>query len=394
MDGHSAAPVAADRAAGYRGPVSTVSDPRLRSDLGQRLTAARHRLRIGGLDALLVTPGPDLRYLTGYDAVPLERLTCLVVRAADDPVLLVPELERLAALASPVADLGVDLATWSETEDPYAPVAGLLAGARVVAVDDRMWAQKVLALRDALPSARQIAGGSVLSPMRAVKSAAEIAALSRAGAAIDAVHHRVPQFLRAGRTEREVARDIAEAMLDAGHTRVDFVIVGSGPNGASPHHEVSDRVIGGHEPIVIDIGGTMPDGYCSDSTRMYCVGEPPAGFTDYFAVLRIAQEAQVAAVRPGMTCADLDAVGRNIIAAAGFGDRFIHRTGHGIGLETHEDPYIVAGNATVLEPGHTFSIEPGIYVEGLHGARIEDIVACSADGALRLNTTDRDLVVL
>ncbi|HET6633388.1 MAG TPA: M24 family metallopeptidase, partial [Streptomyces sp.] len=194
--------------------------------------------------------------------------------------------------------------------------------------------------------------------------------------------------------EREVGRDIAAAIAAEGHARVDFVIVGSGPNGASPHHELSDRVIRSGDPVVVDIGGTTADGYCSDSTRTYVVGEPPAEFRRLYDVLSRAQRAQTDAVRPGITSEQLDGVGRDIITEAGFGERFIHRTGHGIGLETHEEPYIVAGSRLPLAPGMAFSIEPGIYLPDRYGARIEDIVVCTEDAGERLNRTPRDLVVL
>ena len=225
------------------------------------------------------------------------------------------------------------------------------------------------------------------------KSAAEVAALREAGEAIDRVHARVPGWLRPGRTEREVGLQIADAILAEGHDTVDFVIVGSGPNAASPHHEVSDRIFQPGDAVVVDIGGTMPSGYCSDCTRTYAIGEPPAEFTAYYKVLQDAQEAACAAVRPGVTAESVDAAAREPITAAGYGASFIHRTGHGIGLEGHEDPYIVAGNSEALEPGMAFSVEPGIY-PGPHGARIEDIVVCTADGYQRLNHAPRELVVV
>ncbi len=257
-----------------------------------------------------------------------------------------------------------------------------------------MWAARSLALRARLPQVEQVSAAALLRELRMRKSGDEIAALRRAAEAIDAVHAEMGQWLRAGRTEREVGRDIADAIVQAGHSGADFVIVASGPNGASPHAEVSDRVIGTGEPVVVDIGGAMPDGYCSDSTRTYVVGEPPTEFADSYAVLLAAQRAQCDAVRPGMTASELDAIGRALITDAGYGELFIHRTGHGIGLDVHEDPYIVAGNDTPLEPGMAFSIEPGIYHAGRYGARIEDIVVCTDDGGERLNQRPRDLAVL
>jgi Xaa-Pro aminopeptidase len=191
-----------------------------------------------------------------------------------------------------------------------------------------------------------------------------------------------------------VGADIADAILAEGHERVDFVIVGSGPNGASPHHELSDRRIERGDPVVVDIGGTTHTGFCSDSTRNYVVGQPTRDYVHAHAVLLAAQHRACEAVRPGVRCEDVDAAARDYLTAAGFGDLFIHRTGHGIGLETHEHPYIVSGNTLPLEPGMAFSVEPGIYVEGRHGARIEDIVVCTETGGERLNQTPRELVVL
>lgn len=364
------------------------------TDLADRLARARTAVRGAGIDALLVTPGPDLRYLVGYDAIPLERLTCLVVPAEGDPVIVVPGLEKPAALASPVGDLGLEVLTWGETDDPYALVASLVPHRARTGLDNHMWAEKVLRLRDAMPGSEQVLAGSVLRELRMRKSPEEVEALRRAGATIDRVHARVPEWLRAGRTEREVGRDIAEAIVAEGHVRVDFTIVASGPNGASPHHELSDRVIQPGDPVVVDIGGTMPDGYCSDETRTYSVGEPPAAFAAYYSVLLEAQVAACEHARPGVTCESVDAAARDVIAAAGYGEYFVHRTGHGIGLETHEDPYIVSGNTEVLEPGMAFSVEPGIYLPGRHGARIEDIVVCGETSGERVNLRPRELVVV
>ncbi len=258
-----------------------------------------------------------------------------------------------------------------------------------------MFAEHVLGLRDALPELEQRLAGPVMRGLRMRKTPAEIAALAAAGAAIDSVHARMGDWLRPGRTENEVAADILDAIRASGHAVADFAIVASGPNGASPHHGTSDRVIAEGDPVVVDIGGTMPSGYCSDSTRTYVAGgEPPAEFAAYYAILFEAQNAAVAAVRPSVTCEAVDAAARDVIADGGYGDAFLHRTGHGIGMDGHEDPYIVAGNALPIEPGMSFSIEPGIYLAGRHGARIEDIVVCTADGVRRLNNRPTDLVYL
>ena len=339
------------------------------ADLAARLERAELAARATEVDALLITPGPD-------------------------PRIGVPALEKAAALASPIGELGIEVLTWGETDDPYALVASLLPEHSRVALDNHMWAEKVLRLRSAMPSSEQLLAGTVLRELRIRKSPDEVEALRRAGAAIDRVHAQVPQWLRAGRTEREVGKDIADAIIAEGHVTVDFVIVGSGPNGASPHHELSDRVIEVGDPVVVDIGGTMPDGYCSDETRTYSVGEPPEEFAAYYEVLLEAQLAACAHVRPGVTAESVDAAARDVIFAAGYGDRFVHRTGHGIGLESHEEPYIVSGNTELLEPGMAFSIEPGIYLPGRHGARIEDIVVCGETEGERLNLRPRELVVL
>ena len=358
-----------------------------------RLDQVRAAAAAAGLDAVLLTPGPDLRYVIGYDAKQLERLTCLAIPAYGDPALFVPRLELAAAQASPAGSLGLEMIPWEETADPFALVASKLGDVGAVGLSDRMWALSVLKFRDALPAAHLALAGGALRPLRIRKTTAEVAALREAGAAIDRVHAQVAGWLRPGLTERAVGSVIAEAILAEGHATVDFVIVGSGPNAASPHHEVSDRVLAAGDAVVVDIGGTMPSGYCSDSTRTYAIGEPPAEFTAYYKILYDAQEAACAAVRPGVTAEAIDAAAREPITRAGFGEAFFHRTGHGIGLEAHEDPYIVAGNDEPLEPGMAFSVEPGIY-PGPHGARIEDIVVCTEDGFERLNNTPRELVIV
>ena len=358
-----------------------------------RLGQVRAAVAAAGLDALLLTPGPDLRYVTGYDAHQLERLTCLVVPADADPMLVVPRLELPAAQASPAGGLGLELTAWDETDDPYALVAARLGKVAAVGLSDRMWALMVLRFRTAMPGTEQLLASVALRDLRARKSPAEVAALLAAGEAIDRVHAQVPGWLRPGRTEKQVAADISEAIVAEGHVRADFAIVASGPNGASPHHSAAGRVLRPSDAVVVDIGGTMPSGYCSDCTRTYVIGEPLAEFGAYYRVLQDAQDAACAAVRPGVTAEAVDAAAREPITAAGYGEYFVHRTGHGIGLETHEDPYIVSGNTEELRPGHAFSIEPGIY-PGAHGARIEDIVVCTDDGCQRLNNATRDLVVV
>jgi Xaa-Pro aminopeptidase len=369
------------------------------SPYAERLRSAAQTAATADIDALLVTPGADLRYLTGYVAKPLERLTCLVVPATGEPFLIAPRLERAAAEASGAGAVA-RIETHEETDDAFSLTASLLldtlgATAATVGVADHMWAEQLLRFRDALPSTELVLAGTVLRRLRLLKRADEVDGLRRAAQAIDRVHARMAEFLRPGRTEREVGRDIAEAILAEGHTEVAFTIVGSGPNGASPHHELSDRVVEAGDPVVVDIGGVMPDGYCSDCTRTYVAGDSaPQEFADYFAVLHEAQVASCESIRPGVTAESVDAAARDVIDKAGYGELFIHRTGHGIGLEAHEEPWIVAGNDTVLEPGMCFSVEPGIYMAGRHGARIEDIVTVTDDGVERLDTISRELVTL
>lgn len=365
----------------------------------ERLATAQRAVAAAGLEAVLIAPSADLRYLIGYNAHQLERLTCLVLPAQGPATLVVPTLERPAAEASPAPGTGLVIVDHADGSDPYPLVRSALGtalkpGAKV-GIGNRMFAEHALALRDALPEIEQQLTGPVLRELRMRKTPAEIAALAAAGAAIDSVHARMGDWLRAGRTESEVAAHILDAIRASGHATADFAIVASGPNGASPHHGTSDRLIAEGDPVVVDIGGTMPSGYCSDSTRTYVAnGEPPAEFAAYYAVLFEAQNAAVAAVKPGVTCEAIDAAARDVIADGGYGEAFLHRTGHGIGMDGHEDPYIVAGNTLPLEAGMAFSIEPGIYLAGHHGARIEDIVVCTPNGVRRLNNRPTDLVYL
>ena len=359
-----------------------------------RLARAQHRLRETGTAALFVGPSPDLRWLVGYEALPLERLTLLVVPADGDATLVVPELEVARAQDSGAGD-AVAIVSWGELEDPLDLVERALADADTagrMAVQDRLWALFTLRLQERFPQAGWTTSAGITGHLRLRKTPEEVAALARVGEAIDAVHAEVPGLLRPGRTEADVARDIADR-IQATHDEVNFVIVGSGPNGASPHHEVGTRVLERGDAVVVDIGGTL-DGYCSDETRNYAVGAVPAGYQELHDVLEAAQRAACEAVRPGVTAQDIDRAAREPIVAAGHGDHFIHRTGHGIGVEEHEEPWIVDGNSQVLEPGMAFSVEPGIYLAGRHGARIEDIVVVTDDGARACNHRPHHLLVV
>src|SRR5690348_3550038 len=359
---------------------------------GQRLRAAAAAAADAGLAGLVITPGYDLRYLVGSRAQTFERLTALVLPAAGEPTVVVPRLELASLKDSAVPELGVAVRDWVDGEDPYRLVVDALGG-QAVAVTDAMPALHLLPLT-ALLGVMPVLATDVLRRLRMIKDAAEIDALRKAGAAIDRVHARVPEFLVPGRTEADVAADIAEAIVAEGHSEVAFIIVGSGPHGADPHHECSDRELRAGDIVVVDIGGPYEPGYNSDSTRTYSIGEPDPEVARRYAVLQRAQQAAVDAVRPGITAEQVDATARDLLEAEGLADHFVHRTGHGIGLSVHEEPYIVAGNDLPLQEGMAFSIEPGIYFPGRWGARIEDIVVVTADGALAVNNRPHELIVV
>lgn len=359
-------------------------------DYGARLVALRRLMESRSVDALLASVGADLPYLTGYEAMPLERLTMLVLTMDDPPVLLVPELEAPRVVERPEV---FSVRPWGETQDPIGIAAGILDGAASVVVGDQTWATFVLALQERLPDARFGVASPLTRDLRMRKDLEELDALRRAAQAADRVAARLREVRFSGRTEAELSRMVAAMTVEEGHQTAAFSIVASGPNGASPHHEAGQRIIGEGDSVVVDFGGKL-DGYCSDTTRMFHVGEPAAEYRAAFAVLQAAQAAAVEAVRPGVTAQDIDRTARSIITDAGYGEYFIHRTGHGIGLDVHEHPYIVEGNDCVLAEGMTFSIEPGIYLPDRYGMRIEDIVAVSGSGVERLNQSDRALAVV
>jgi Xaa-Pro aminopeptidase len=361
--------------------------------LAERVARVRRRMEDEGVDVLLVSLGADLPYLTGYEAMPLERLTMLVLPVRGEATLVVPRLEAPRVEERPDV---FALRPWDETEDPVAIVAGLAGRPATAAVGDRTWARFVLDLQRQLPGTSWRRASEITGPLRAVKGQDEVAALRRAAEAAD----RVVAALQAGdiplvgRTEADVSAELGRRLVEEGHARVNFAIVGSGPNAASPHHEPGDRVIQAGEVVLCDFGGTTSEGYCSDITRCVHVGPPPAEVVELYAVLQEAQAAGVAAAVVGTPCEEVDAAARRRIAEAGLGDLFVHRTGHGIGLEEHEDPYLVEGNGEPLVAGHAFSVEPGIYLPGRTGLRLEDIVVATDAGPEPLNRADHDLVVL
>ena len=361
----------------------------------QRLHAAQKAAADKGIDLLLIGTGPDFAYLTGSWVSSHERLTVLVVPQQGNAWIAAPNTDITDIKAAPVGELDVELRDWNDGENPYEfALRGAGDGLGKVALGQSLTADHVLRFQDLLPHASYELATYALAELFTRKDEAEIAELRKAGRAIDAVHAQVPQLLQAGRTEAEVAHELEKLILRE-HSVIDFVIVGSGPNGANPHHSFSDRVLAEGEPVVVDIGGTLPSGYHSDCTRTYVVGgdisKAPQDFQDAYAVLADAQAAGRAAAHPGSTAADIDAIVRQAISAAGWGDYFVHRTGHGIGLSTHEEPFIMEGNDLALEEGMAFSIEPGIYLEGKWGMRLEDIVVLTNDGYESLNLAPRDV---
>jgi len=357
----------------------------------ERRRRAQEAAEEAGLAGLLVTPGADLVYLTGYAPLPLERLTLLGIASARDPFLVVPALERPAAEAAPGV-AGLEVLPWPDGGDPYELVAVLLRSGRF-AITDQTWSSHLLALEHATADCMFVAAGRALPLLRAVKDPDELERLRGAGRAADAAFAGVVGLPFAGRRETEVAADLDRLLREQGHARVDFTIVGSGPNAASPHHDSGERTIRAGDAVVMDFGGVR-EGYCSDIARTVFVGEPDEEQARVYDIVRAAQQAAFDAVRPGAIAQEVDRAARAVIAEAGYGEFFVHRTGHGIGLEIHEPPYIVEGNETELRPGMTFSDEPGIYLPGRFGVRIEDQVAVTPQGAERLNEASRDPTVV
>jgi Xaa-Pro aminopeptidase len=353
-----------------------------------RIARAAAAAEEAGLAGLLVAPGPDLLYLTGYTPNEVtERLTLLVVAPGRDPVLVLPGFERPDAEGA-----GVEFAEWSDGQDPYALAADLVGPGRW-AVSDACWALHVFPLQEAVPAVSFASMTAALPLLRAIKDAGELARLAAAGAAADATFTDILGLPFAGRRELDVAADLARLLLEHGHSSVEFTIVGSGPNGANPHHGAGERVIQEGDAVVLDFGGTL-DGYGSDTTRTVHVGEPSDEHRRVHDLVRAAQQAGFEAVRPGAACQDVDRAARAVIEDAGYGEFFTHRTGHGIGVTVHEPPYIIEGETQALRPGMCFSIEPGIYVPGSFGVRIEDIVTVTEDGGRRLNDSTRELQVV
>jgi Xaa-Pro aminopeptidase len=396
---HSAAVSGSKVAKNIGGNLSTMQSIDART-FRSRIERLGARLADDGVAGALVGPTSDLFYFCGYRAMPLERLTALVVAPDATSVLVVPTLERprVGSVTSSV----VDVVVWDDIDDPYDVVCRLISelcerasenGDLSLAIDPRIWAVHLLEIQSRLRGAAFVDLARFSGPQRAVKDELELDAMRRAAAVADRVACRLGELVEAGLTERQVAKRIGDALLDEGAETVEFVIVASGPNSASPHHEPSHRVLSRGDVVVCDFGGTV-DGYCSDITRTVVLGEVPTGFGRVYEVVEEAQQAAVEKARAGTSAAAVDRAARSVIEDAGYGENFLHRTGHGIGIDVHEAPYIVSSNREKLSENMTFSIEPGIYVEGRWGARIEDIVVSTPLGGERLNDAPRDLLVI
>ncbi len=359
-------------------------------DYETRIDTARQAMEAAGVDLLLLSLGADLPYLTGYEGTATERLTVLVLPAEDQATLLVPRLEEPRVVRRGDA---FAVRAWEETEDPVAVAASLAGDGNRVAIGDQMWAGFLLRFQSAMPGAGFVSASGVTRLLRMQKDAAEIEHLREAAAAVDRVVARLDATRFSGRTESDLSREVRAMTIEEGHHADPFASVASGPNGASPHHDAAERVIEAGDAVVVDFGARR-HGYWSDTTRTFVVGDPDPKVAEAFAVLEEAQAVGRAAVAPGVPAQEVDRATRRVITDAGWGDYFVHRTGHGIGLEVHEEPYLVEGNPMGLEEGMAFSIEPGIYVTGEFGMRIEDIVAVGPDGVDELNVSPRGLHVV
>jgi Xaa-Pro aminopeptidase len=340
-------------------------------------------------DAVLLSVGSDLPYFTGYEAMASERLTVLVVRQSGEPLLLVPQLEAPRVGPGPF-----EMVAWSDTEDAIGIASRAMSRAGRIAVGDQMWSTFLLGLQKELPGSEWRLASELTKQLRARKDPDEVATLRVAAESVDRVLARASAEIRfEGRSERQVARDFALLTVEEGHDVASFTIIGSGPNSASPHHEPGLREIKEGDLVVCDFGGRV-GGYFSDVTRTFAVGEPGSEAKEVHALVEEANRVGRSVVGAGVPCQEVDRWARSVIAAAGYGRYFMHRTGHGIGLEVHEHPYMVEGNDQVLEVGMAFSVEPGIYLPGRFGVRIEDIVVCTETGADVLNRADRGLLVV
>lgn len=360
-------------------------------DYADRVTRVRDAMQASGIDLLAVPPGDDLRWLAGFSPVADER-ACYLFLAEQDGMFLVPELNA----AQSEGHIRQPFVTYSDAAGParaLADAAGRFVAPRVIAVGDTMRADALLLLQQTWPHARFLPGATVLAPLRMRKSAEEIAALRRAAATADAAVEAAAGACRAGATELEIARTADEAFRLAGAPEVLATIVGGGPNSAFPHHHSSARPVRDGEPVLFDLGSRV-DGYCSDITRMAFLGPPSARYREIHEIVERAVAAALAVIRPGTPISAVDLAARRAIEQAGYGAQFVHRTGHGIGLSGHEPPSIAHTNEMPLEQGMAFSVEPGIYLPGEFGVRLEEIVVVTPGGGEVLSRLTRDVRIV
>jgi len=342
------------------------------------------------LGALYVSNPVSIAYVTGFSANPHERLMGLVVRP-QAATLIVPALERQKAAEHAT---GAEVVAWADGEDPYKLVAGAMPGVSEIGVEKGHLTLHTAELITTRVGASELVDvGAEIRRMRLTKSEEEIQKLARAGAITDAATEQVLDRLREGQTESAVAFEISSVIGELGGALSFPSLVQSGPNSALPHLEPSNRKLAPGDFVLLDFGASY-DGYKADTTRMAVVGPPSEQQKEMHQVVLDAHDAAIAAVRPGVTTGDVDAAARDVIERAGYGERFFHRVGHGLGLEGHEDPSLDPGSRTVLESGMVFTVEPGVYIPGFGGVRIEDDLAVTADGCRLLTRADRSLRVI
>lgn len=345
------------------------------------------------IDLLAVSPSDDLRWLVGFSPTADER-ACMLLLGRDDESFVVPSLNaEQARVALPSTPFEV----WDDAAGPERALVRALQSVDLpaepaVAVDGTMRADALLLLQGALPGARFLPAAIVLAPLRAVKDASELELLAASARTADTAVRAGLAACEAGATELEVAEAAAAAFRHAGVEEVLFTSVAAGLNGAFPHHHTSRSRLQEGDAVTIDVGGRL-HGYASDITRMAYVGEPDERYMQVHGVVEAAVQAGLATARPGATCAEVDGEARAIIAQAGLGEYFVHRTGHGLGLSTHEPPSIMAGVDTVLVPGMVFSVEPGVYIPGKLGVRLEEIVRVTGTGCEIFSSLPREVSV-
>lgn len=352
-------------------------------------------MKKNNLDAIILFPSPNLYYLTGFKTFPEGRLLLCVISANEKPFFIAPKLYESQIKKQSFIK---EMILWGDEEDPYNILENVINERNLkynnIAVDDIMWAEQLLKIEDIFNNANFTAIGNLLNDIRLLKSEDEIEKLQGASKIVDEVIEAVKASVKAGMTEIEIAALIEYEMRKRGSEGPSFeTIVGSGPNSALPHYNAGERIVEDGDFTVLDFGGTY-EGYCSDTTRTICIGNASDKMKEVYNIVKEAQEIGVKTVKPGIKASEIDNAVRKHIEDNGYGKYFTHRTGHGIGLQVHEEPYISSIGNTILKPGMVFSIEPGIYIEDEFGVRIEDLVVVTENGCMRLNNTSRELTIV